>query len=133
MNLIIAGGRDFTNHYLLNGVLDKITQNWLPTVHKRLISGCAKGADSLGIEWGEKHGYEICLYPANWEQYGKAAGYIRNEQMAKVGSMLVAFWDGKSKGTKHMIDLAYKYQLGIHIVGYYSYEGYCTARAWKGE
>ena len=63
-------------------------------------------------------------FPANWDLYGKRAGYIRNEQMAKYAmsdnsyGVLIAFWDGKSRGIKHMIDLANKYGLEIHIVNY---------------
>jgi hypothetical protein len=54
-------------------------------------------------------------YPADWERYGKSAGYRRNKEMALVAQALVAFWDGESLGTKHMIDIAHKYKLTIKI------------------
>ena len=53
-------------------------------------------------------------YPADWEQYGPRAGYIRNSEMAKVATHLIAFWDGRSKGTKHMIDIARK--AGLYVL-----------------
>ena len=57
-------------------------------------------------------------FPADWDKYGKAAGYKRNEEMARNADALIAFWDGKSRGTKHMIDLAKKYDLQARIVMY---------------
>lgn len=83
-----------------------------------IISGTAKGADTLGERYAEEKSYEVWRYPADWNTYGKKAGYIRNEKMAQVADALVAFWDGKSRGTKHMIDLAYKYGLEVRIVDY---------------
>lgn len=67
---------------------------------------------------------ELVRFPANWAAFGKRAGYIRNEQMAKYAvedgscGMLIAFWDGKSRGTKHMIDLANKHGLKVHVVSF---------------
>jgi len=67
------------------------------------ISGAAKGADWLGEQWALSRGYKVMLFTANWTDHGKAAGYIRNKQMADEATALVAFWDGRSKGTAHMI------------------------------
>ena len=57
-------------------------------------------------------------FPADWDKYGKAAGYKRNGEMARNADALIAFWDGKSRGTKHMIDLAKKYDLQARVVMY---------------
>lgn len=69
-----------------------------------LVSGMARGADTLAYEFAKAN--DVCVYefPANWDKYGKSAGYRRNEQMAAFGDVLLVFWDGRSKGTKHMID-----------------------------
>lgn len=100
MKIIVAGGRDFDDYRLLCRRLDYFFQK----IHPTIVCGEAKGADSLGRRYAEEMGLEILSFPAQWEKYGKSAGYRRNEEMAQVADGLVAFWDGESKGTKHMID-----------------------------
>ena len=101
MRIIIAGGRDFKDYRRLKLVVEHNVQN-LDCIE--IICGEAKGADTLGKQLAVSKGWTVHSYPANWERYGKAAGYRRNEEMAKHAEALIAFWDGKSKGTKHMID-----------------------------
>ena len=111
--VIIAGGRDFRDYQLLKTKCDVLLSN---LTNITIISGNARGADKLGEKYAEEKGYNCEKYPADWDQYGKAAGYIRNEEMAKVGTHLIAFWDGKSPGTKSMIDLADKYKLKVRVI-----------------
>lgn len=110
MRTIIAGGRDVTDYAIVEQALCNIP--WTPSV---VLSGGARGADFLGEAWATYYGIPIERYPADWEQFGKSAGYRRNAQMAIKADALVALWDGKSKGTKHMIDLAMKYGLIIYV------------------
>lgn len=100
--VIVAGSRSFNDYGLLVNTLDEV----LPTKEIIIVSGAARGADQMGEEYAKERGYEIERYPANWIQYGRSAGYIRNTKMAEVSQMLVAFWDGVSPGTKHMINIA---------------------------
>ena len=83
-----------------------------------IVSGAANGADKLGEKYASEKEYSIKQFPADWNKYGKSAGYKRNEEMARYADALIAFWDGESKGTKHMIDLANKYNLKINIIQY---------------
>jgi hypothetical protein len=83
-----------------------------------IVSGKAKGADTLGELYANENNIKIIEFPADWEKFGKKAGYIRNEEMAKYSDSCIVFWDGKSKGTKHMIELAKKYNLNLKIVKY---------------
>ena len=62
--------------------------------------------------------YFHLLYPADWERHGRAAGPIRNEEMAEVSDALIAFWDGKSRGTKSMIEIAMRKGLQVAVVRY---------------
>ena len=78
----------------------------------------ASGADSLAIKYAEEKGYKVKEFPADWDWHGKSAGYIRNKQMAQYATHLIAFWDGYSKGTKHMIDLARKEGLKVRVIMY---------------
>ena len=111
--VIIAGGRTFNNYDLLCQNCDKALS--LQT-EIEIVSGTANGADKLGEKYAKENGYSIKQFPADWNKYGKSAGYKRNEEMAKYADALIAFWDGKSKGTKHMIDLAKRYGLKVKVV-----------------
>ncbi|WPH64848.1 hypothetical protein [Vibrio phage vB_VpaP_SJSY21] len=113
--VIVAGGRDFSNYMLLCSKLDKYLGG---NSNVEIVCGLAKGADLLGKRYALSRKLSIAEFPANWERYGKSAGYIRNDKMAQHSDVLIAFWDGKSKGTKHMIDLAYKRNLEVHIIRY---------------
>ena len=97
MKYIIAGGRDFNNR----GVLERVLKNFKDI--DTIISGCAQGADTLGAEWAAAHHIALQTFPAYWDVYGKSAGFIRNAEMGEHADALIAFWDGKSKGTAHMI------------------------------
>lgn len=115
MRTIIAGSRTFVDYELMKFHL----QNYRFPITS-IISGCAKGADSLGEQYAIEKGIPLEKYPANWNKYGKSAGYRRNEQMADVADALIAFWDGESKGTKHMIDIAVSKKLKVKIINYIS-------------
>jgi len=117
MRLIIAGGRDFNNYELLKKKLDLILINKVGE-DIEIVSGKARGADSLGERYAKEKGYSVKEFPAKWNEYGKRAGYLRNEEMALYATHCVCFWDGESKGTKHMIDLAKKQNLNLRIVRY---------------
>lgn len=82
------------------------------------MSGHARGADQMGETYAQSKGYDVKIMPADWNRYGKSAGPIRNRAMADVSDVLVAFWDGKSRGTMHMISLARAKGLRVHVVGY---------------
>jgi hypothetical protein len=110
MRTIIAGSRGCTDYYTLLIALGKC--GWTPTV---VISGTARGADQLGEQWAKEHNVPLELFPADWEKHGKAAGYLRNVKMAEHAEALLAIWDGTSKGTRHMIDIANKQGLRMYV------------------
>ena len=119
--IIVVGGRDFTDYALLSETLDVILKRY--TLREvQIVSGCCRGADALGERYAREHGIPVVRFPADWQAYGKAAGPIRNRKMAEYAAecdgMLVAFWDGKSRGTASMIRLAEKYELQIKTITY---------------
>ena len=112
--VIIAGGRDLPiTDYVINRA--KKALNSLKG-DIELVSGCAKGADQIPFKL--KSSYNVKSFPADWETFGKGAGHIRNEEMAKYATHLILFWDGKSKGSKNMLENAKKYNLKIKTIGY---------------
>lgn len=118
MKLIIAGSRNFTDYERLEKEVIKFLKYNREYQGEpiEIISGCARGADKLGIQFGEKFGLEIHKMPADWNAHGKAAGHIRNREMAKIGTHCICFWDGKSSGTKGMIELAKKKNLKHEVI-----------------
>ena len=112
MKVIIAGGRNFNDYKKLCQFCDKVLSN---QTEIEIVSGTANGADKLGEKYANDKKYPIKQFPANWNKYGKSAGYKRNMQMAKYADALIAFWDGTSKGTMHMINLAKQFNLKIRI------------------
>lgn len=101
MRILVCGGRDFSDYNLVSQTL-----NPHGCIDLKIIHGAAKGADSLAQRWAKDNGYEDEAYPANWNKYGKRAGYIRNVQMLNEGrpDLVIAFPGGK--GTQMMINLA---------------------------
>lgn len=116
--VIVAGSRGFGKSSLLYAALDNLLSKVKENDEIVIVSGGANGADKLGEQYAKERGYKLQVYPADWDQYGKAAGPIRNKQMAENADALVAFWDGKSRGTKNMIDEAAKHGLKRRIVFY---------------
>ena len=115
MKVIIAGGRTFDNYAMLCESCDR-TLSLQSEIE--IVSGTANGADKLGERYAIERGFTVKQFPADWDKHGKSAGYKRNEEMAQYADALIAFWDGKSKGTKHMIDLANLYKLKVKVVNF---------------
>ena len=101
MRTIIAGSRDIID---LDVVLEAIANSGIDIT--TVVSGGARGVDTLGEHAAKMMGIPVTRYEAEWDVYGKSAGYKRNGVMAKNADALIAVWDGKSKGTEHMITLA---------------------------
>jgi hypothetical protein len=115
MKVIIAGSRTFTDYSLLVSKCDEILKDYTDIT---IVSGNARGTDKLGEKYGYSKDYNVKIFPANWQLYGKSAGMIRNKEMADYGNMLIAFWDGVSNGTRNMINLAKTKGLITHIINY---------------
>jgi len=120
--VIIAGSRKFNDYNKMLFTVDRIGLHLINTIDQvEIISGHALGADSLGEKLAKAYGYPLKIFPADWDTYGRAAGPIRNEQMAKYAAaadrgILVAFPVGESRGTRNMIKLAKQYGLETEVV-----------------
>jgi hypothetical protein len=111
--VIVAGSRDFNDYNFLERKMDHLLSKITDDIV--IVCGMAKGADILGEQYAKSRAYQIIYYPADWN-IGKSAGYIRNIEMAENADALVAFWNGESRGTKHMIETAKKYHLQIRVI-----------------
>lgn len=117
MKVIVAGGRTFSDYNLLCKHLDHLLSNYNKE-NIEIVSGTAQGADKLGERYAIEKNIPMIRFPADWNTHGRSAGYIRNSQMADYADACVVFWDGESKGSKHMIDLATKKKLQCRVVNY---------------
>jgi hypothetical protein len=117
--VIIAGTRTFGqknwHRTLLREKMDFLTKNFFDVC---VVTGAGKGADHWGEEWAHSKYYTVVRFHPDWDKHGKKAGPIRNREMAEYAEYCVCFWDGKSKGTKNMIELAREYGLKLRIVLY---------------
>jgi predicted Rossmann fold nucleotide-binding protein DprA/Smf involved in DNA uptake len=110
MRTIIAGSRGITDYEI---VKKAITIAAIPI--SVVISGGARGVDKLGERWAKEYKKPCEIYPADWDTHGKSAGYKRNQDMATKADALIAVYDGVSKGTAHMIDIARKAGLDVFV------------------
>lgn len=114
--LIVAGGRDFNDY----AVLSKALWDFANAIDDEvsIISGMAKGADSLAVQWAKENNIELYEFPADWNTHGKSAGYKRNTEMGKAANGAIIFWDGQSKGTNHMINIMKQLNKYVHVINY---------------
>jgi hypothetical protein len=108
---IIAGSRTATKQQ----VKDALAACPFTAAITTVVSGTARGADTFGEEWAAWAKKAVVRYPADWDRYGKRAGYVRNQHMAENAEALLAVWDGASRGTGHMIDLANRHGLIVFV------------------
>ena len=116
--VVIAGSRGFSNYKLLYEKCNEILREKRKTHNIVVISGHARGADLSGEKYASDMGFDLEIFPAEWKKFGKSAGFRRNEQMAEVADGLIAFWDGKSNGTKHMISIAEEKGISTRVIKY---------------
>lgn len=105
MTLAIIGGRDYQDQ-------SRVEENFL-ALRKvfpidKIVSGAARGADTLGANVARKFGIQLTEFPADWDRFGKKAGFIRNELIVKAADIICAYWNSESKGTAHSLSLAKK-------------------------
>ena len=110
MKTIIAGGRDIEDY---DAVVTAVELSGFEITE--VVSGAARGVDSLGERWAEEHGIHVKQFPARWEKHGRKAGPLRNEEMAKYADALIAVWDGASRGTENMIGHATMNRLAVFV------------------
>ncbi|MBF0266656.1 MAG: DUF2493 domain-containing protein [Gammaproteobacteria bacterium] len=113
MKLAIIGSRSFNNYDLLKSTLNDNFNNITC-----IISGGAKGADSLAEKYAFENNIATIIFKPDWKKYGRGAGIIRNKDIISNSDAAIAFWDGESKGTLNSINLCEKEQTPITVVKY---------------
>lgn len=118
MKTIIAGSRHLGSVHNVYAAMQAIWPQstfFAGDVITEVICGTARGADRAGATWANEMCVRVTEFPADWKKYGKAAGFLRNQEMATYGECLIAIWDGESRGTKDMIERAKKKGIPVYI------------------
>ena len=113
MKVAVIGSRSFGDWQLLRSALEKYEIG-------EVISGGARGADSMAAQWAKEKGIPIKEFLPDYKKFGRAAPIRRNDLIVDACEMLVAFWDGESRGTKYTFDLALKKGKSVEVVNFRS-------------
>lgn len=132
--LIVAGGRDFNDYELLTHELKHLGNETYADKAVSIVSGMASGADALAVDFAREYVVHLYEFPADWDNvegvpqqliryrngkpYNVRAGHARNARMAMFADGLLAFWDGKSKGTQNMIESMKVLGKPVHVIRY---------------
>lgn len=116
MKILVCGSRGYTDNKRVYEVLDTLR---LMYPDLTIISGMARGPDRYAALYAAVHNIPLETYVPDWDTYGHSAGAIRNKQMVSIGKpdQVIAFWDGVSRGTKHMMDIARRKNITVTIIG----------------
>ncbi len=116
MNIAVIGSRSFNNKLLMELVLDRIVSDNGPQV--TIISGGASGADSMAAKYARAHLLGLTEHRPLYSVYGKGAPFVRNRLIVDDSDLVVAFWDGKSRGTMYTVEYARKQRKPVHLEEY---------------
>lgn len=116
--VVIAGGRDFNDFPTLCATLDKLLTEQIKVNKIVIISGGARGADTLGERYARLRNFGLIKVKADWNKYRRSAGFIRNKEMLNIADGVVCFWDGKSTGTGHMVTITRDSLTHLRIISY---------------
>jgi hypothetical protein len=114
MNLAIIGSRNFTDEKLFKEKIIPILAHLEEEVV--IISGGAKGADTLAENYANQNNLKMIVIKPDWKKYGRGAGIVRNTEIINQSDMVIAFWDGQSKGTKDSVSKAKKLGKVVHVI-----------------
>jgi hypothetical protein len=115
MKLIIAGSRSIQDYNITRKAFDKLIRENPSIFITEIVSGMARGPDSHALAIAKENNIPVKKFPADWNLYGKRAGYVRNAEMANYADGLLAVYDGHSKGTKMMIELMNKITKSVFV------------------
>ena len=106
--IVVAGCRSYKDYRQAKEFISTCLSEYADDTIFILSGGCF-GADKFGEMYAAENGFSVEIYSADWERYGRAAGPKRNREMAKDCDEIICFWDGKSRGTKSLIEYGRKF------------------------
>jgi hypothetical protein len=116
--VVIAGGRDFNDFPTLCDIMDKLLIEQIKVNKIVVISGGARGADTLGERYARLRNFSLIKMKADWNKHKKRAGFIRNREMLHIANGVVCFWDEKSTGTGDMVKITKDSSKHLRVIPY---------------
>lgn len=113
--VVVSGCRSYNDYNEAKKFIDICISKIKTEYSLIFVSGACRGADLLGERYAQENNYTLEKYPAEWDKFGKSAGPRRNKKMAETGDFFICFWDGKSPGTKTMIDFVRELEKPLRI------------------
>lgn len=117
MKAAVIGSRTFNDFSMVEKTMNEYKQN-NNVEYELIISGGARGADSLGEEYANKYNVPKLILKPDWKKHKKAAGFIRNKNIIDNAEIVFAFWDGKSKGTQHAMQLTKQQHKTLIVINF---------------
>lgn len=117
IRLAIIGSRGFEDYDYMLVELDKLLVAEDYNIIE-IVSGGARGADTLAERLARANGFPVKVFPADWNRFGKSAGFIRNRDIVQRADVVCAFWDGVSNGTQHSFELCKEFNKKLYIFKY---------------
>ena len=102
--VVIGGCREYADYAFFKLRLDEILKDLSGEI--TIISGHCSGVDRMGERYAEEKGFRVKIFLPEWDKYGRAAGPMRNKEMVACADLIIAFWNGRSKGTSSLIQYA---------------------------
>lgn len=116
VNIAVLGSRTYSNEkYIVDNILEVLKKEELSIESIVVFSGGAKGVDTIAVKSMKEMGARVNEIIPNWKKFKKSAGIIRNQKIVNEADIVIAFWDGRSRGTKHSINLAKKYRRKLYV------------------
>ena len=115
IRIVVGGCRYYNDYSLFCKFVDTCLLKIKDSYDIIILSGHCSGVDAMAERYADENNYDLEIYPADWEKHGKAAGPLRNKKMVEKSDCVVAFWDGKSRGTKSLIDYAKRSEKPLRI------------------
>lgn len=112
MKLAVVGSRDFNDYAWLEQCLSSVVRD---ENIEAVVSGGARGADALAERFAEAHDIPLIVVPADWKKFGRSAGPRRNTEIVRLADVVVAFWDGSSRGTRDTLTQARQFGRRVMI------------------
>jgi hypothetical protein len=118
LKVIVAGGREFNDYDRLSADLFNYAESLGDEVGMSIVTGMARGADALAYRFTLNESVKVYEFKPDWDGLGKRAGFVRNAEMAEFADRLIAYWDGESRGTAHMIQTMQKMGKPVTVISY---------------
>jgi len=121
VNIAVIGSRNFDDYEFVENIVSAVIADLAEQTNSdkiTIVSGGAKGTDLLAERFAKQHSFPMLIFRPDYKSFGKAAPIRRNREILEHSDMVIAFWDGASKGTRYMIEQAEKLHITTKVISF---------------